>query len=521
MLALRAYFARLASVFGTRMLIYSVLVQLLLKGSAQALLMSTLLPLFKNGLHIQATSLQVYTMVVMLPWSLKPLLGVLSDFTVLCGYHKRWWMLLSVVGGAGSIALSYAALSGPSSGALVVCFAGAVMQIALFDLLVEGAYSAVMREHKFVGSDMVVLVQASHVIGTALVNTFVGSLSDAGVYRVMLGILLGLLLAPLPLTWLNWLGEERVTDSTCGIEAMAVPQGREREQIWVVSGAGVAALAVTIVANAASPDYAAVLALLCAIACVLGAFSVFRKNIARLALHTVLVTISRPALGSALDYFYTADANCLPGGPHFSFRYYQTVVGIVSSIAQLLGIWLYHMTLSTLTYRRVAWIVTGLRCLGGISDMILVNRWNIALGVPDKVAYMVGEAMIEPVFVMLSYTAGVVLTAKVVPKNAESSVYAFLAGVYNFSAITARLSGVIIYDAVGVRTVPDPECNFSPLGGLVIVCNIVLPLVIGLPAALLIPDSFQNESLEEEEAGVATHAAGDVWLAEPDTDIGE
>ena len=171
--------------FGTKLIVYVVLVQLILKGAAHAVLMATLLPLFKNGLGIPASGLQVYTMVAMLPWSLKPLLGLLTDHTVLGGYHKRWWMLGTLATGVSSMGLSYAALAGPSAGGVVACFAGAVLQIALFDLMVESAYSAVMREHPYTGADMPVLVRGSEIVGGTLVITFVGALSDAAAYRAL------------------------------------------------------------------------------------------------------------------------------------------------------------------------------------------------------------------------------------------------------------------------------------------------------------------------------------------------
>jgi hypothetical protein len=63
----------------------------------------------------------------------------------------------------------------------------------------------------------------------------------------------------------------------------------------------------------------------------IGTFWLFEPMVARIAVYQVMTTITRPALGTAMDYFYTADATCLPDGPHFSFMYYMMYVGIVGT----------------------------------------------------------------------------------------------------------------------------------------------------------------------------------------------
>lgn len=513
-LAGKAYFVRVKRVFGVRMLAYVALVQLLLKGSANAVAWATVLPLFKNVLHVEATSLQLYSMVIAVPWAVKPLLGMASDYTVIGGFHKRPWLFGGLLCGLTCGASLYAAYYNRSAGGLAVCFAGVQMQIALFDLMTEASFSTVMRLHPYTGADVVTLMQGCHLTGSLLVTSFVGPLSDAGAFRALFAITLALCLVPLPMTVFNWLGEERVSHEC----ARLVERREERGQALVIGGAGVGAVLVAVLANTADPVWAAVMALLVAASCVLGAYAVFPRTVAALALYQVLTTLSRPGLVSALEYFYTADARCLPGGPHFSFAYLQTVVGIVSALCGLLGVVLYQWWLGGMRYRRVIWITTTLRAAMSFSDLWIVKRWNVALGVSDKAAYLLGEAMLEPVFVMLNYILGTVLVAKSVRPGMESSIYAFMAGVYNFAAVTARLVGALLYEAAGVRTVVEPgeaHCHFAPLGWLIVVCYMLLPLAVGLPAAYLVPDIHQDQPLEDEDEPPRELPA--MWL-EPDSD---
>jgi len=513
---------RTKRIFGWRLLAYIGIVQVFLKGAATSITMSTMLPLFKNRLGIEASSLQLYMMAVMVPWSVKPIMGLITDLTVLGDYHKYYWMLGALgIGVTGSI-FSFVAFSTGSIAGLVICFTMTQVQVALFDLMVEATYSAVMRAHPYTKSDVVTLAQGCQIAGGMIVLTFVGALSDALAFYALFSIALVLYLITLPFTLLNWMGERPVYDPNArgvlrlvGSDRLA----REGRRAVVILFAGIGAIVVAVVANTADPAYAMVLALLLAAGCIMGAYAVFPRTVAALALYQVIATISRPSLGSALDYFYTADAVCLPDGPHFSYAYYQTVVGIVSSLASLGGVLGYQWVLSGMPFRRVAMLTTVSRCLGGATDLWMVLRWNVAIGIPDALAYLVGEAMLEPVFVMLNYVLGTVLISKVVQPGMESSIYAFMAGIYNFSSITSRLTGALIYESAGIRTVLEPsalQCNFDALWWLIIVCHITLPMCCTLPAAwFLVPDVAQDQSLVPAEE---QHVRGMQLVLEPDSD---
>jgi hypothetical protein len=87
------------------------------------------------------------------------------------------------------------------------------------------------------------------------------------------------------------------------------------------------------------------------------------------------------------------------------------------------------------------------------------------------------------------------LLSKVVPRGFESSCFAFLAGISNYASMISELSGGLIFEAAGIRTL-SPTCNFDNLWWLILLCHASLPIVIGLPAALLIPNVLQTEELK-------------------------
>ena len=87
-----------------------------------------------------------------LPWSLKPLYGLLSDAVPLLGSRRRGW--LALVSGVAALALAIVALAPADSGlVLVVGLAVATMAVAFADVVVDAHMVEVAqpRQHKRVG----------------------------------------------------------------------------------------------------------------------------------------------------------------------------------------------------------------------------------------------------------------------------------------------------------------------------------------------------------------------------------
>ena len=96
---------------------------------------------------------------------------------------------------------------------------------------------------------------------------------------------------------------------------------------------------------------------------------------------------------------------------------------------------------------------------------------------------------------MLNYIPATTLLSKVVPPGMESSAFAFMAGIFNFSNMISELSGALIFDAAGVKT--TLPCNFDSLWWLILICHVIAPIAVGVPAAWMIPNVFQTEELQE------------------------
>ncbi len=507
-----SYASRLRHVFGWRFLAFLGVSQGALKGALLYIVSAVMLPLYKNVLGVDAVSLQFYMLITMVPWSIKPLLGLASDYVSVNNLHKRPWLLQSLVIGCIGMGLSFLALTHRSALGLSLCFAGVQLQIALYDLMSEAVFSARMRNHdaqepdetQRTGSDIVTFSQVLQTVGGIGATLFVGVMADRQAFVAMLAVASVLCFTPLLPTLWGWLSEERDQERDPGqrrhccwgaVQFASAERVREqRNMMLVILFTGLAAPVTAVIVNAGDAAVGMAVASVFCAAAVLGAYACMPRMVAHLALYQVLKNVGSPSVGSALDYFFLADEACVPGGPAFSFRYYYFVAGIVGYGATLAGGLIYQAFFSKMRFRTVVLLTTVLSALTGLSDLFIVTRANIALGIPDKMAYVCGEAIVEPLIGMLAYIPVAALLSKAVVPGMEGSVYAYTAGISNFSSMIRELSGALLFDAAGVTTVVP--CNFSALPWLVLVCHAGLPLVIGVAAAWLIPNEYQTADMQ-------------------------
>lgn len=512
--SIQEYGKRMNRILGWKFLAYLVFSQLISKGALRTLVLSMMLPFFRNS--VDAGTLQLYMMIVMLPWGLKPVLGLLSDLILIGGYKKRGWVLIGCAIATFSAAGLFFALHIPLGVTLLMM--GIQFQISIIDLLSEAKYSEIRKETPELGSDASTLAQGLQSVGAILVMTFVGFLADAKLFYAMFIITACLVVAPIPPTLLGWLPEIRVLEASFFQLIDREQLYRDRFVIGVVGFCGLSSMVSGAVANFVTPVAGLGVAALLLILCLAGCWSAFPSGVTQVALYQVITTISSPAMGGALDYYYTATPECLADGPHFSFAYYITYTGTAGAIISLFGVGFYQVFLSRMRFRPVLLITTVLASLAGLSDLSIIMRWNESIGIPDKVAYMVGEAVLEPFIGQLGWIPVSALIALSVDPSMAASTFAFMAGISNFAYMFRELSGVIIFTGAGIVT-SGTECNFDALALLVLLNHIVLPILIGVPAVFLISNISQDENLDEAEEEADEEDEDDVLTFDNEEDF--
>jgi len=128
-----AFGRRMVDNFGWRFLFLLASVYFGVKGLVYRISYAAFLPYLRHKLGVDdATRYQSLFTVCLLPWSLKPFLGMISDVLPIGGYHKRWYIQASVVVGVVACALLAAAPVGKVAG-------GAMAAVLFFFITAETA----------------------------------------------------------------------------------------------------------------------------------------------------------------------------------------------------------------------------------------------------------------------------------------------------------------------------------------------------------------------------------------------
>uniref|UniRef100_A0A0K6S7N9 Uncharacterized protein n=1 Tax=Chromera velia CCMP2878 TaxID=1169474 RepID=A0A0K6S7N9_9ALVE len=502
------YVQRVSDNFGGKFVLLLLSVYFGCKGALSTFTNSTMLPYFK-GMGLDGIAYQTNSMVAGAPWGMKGLIGALSDSLPLGGYNKKPYMLLVAV--LGSAAVLVLAVTPPSHLAgvpaiVAVLFLFVNLEIATLDLLCEGKYAELMVEKPHTRSDIVTFVWLCVGIGGGLVNCVVGPLNDHYGATLVFWLCLPFACQAVVPVLLGWLPEKRVpAEKNNRFDTTKIKERKGLFLLAAVMAFGAIGLAAIGLVGIAWVNLLYSVGASAGL-CVMGFFCL-PPMLAQCNLYLFLQDSLYISIGGALDYWFTADAACVPGGPAFDYTYYNTFTALVGTAASGVGLWAFQSFMSDWRFRPVFWVSTIMKIGASLFDLAIVMRWNITvLGIDDKFFYLLGDAIVLPVCSMLNFMPAVVLTSKLCPKNMESTVYAILAGFANFGSSVAKAVGVWAIEAAGVKT-KSPDCEFSSLPSLIVFCHCILPALSVPLTFLLIPDKRMSESILDpsEEA----HGEGD------------
>ena len=112
--------------------------------------------------------------------------------------------------------------------------------------------------------------------------------------------------------------------------------------------------------------------------------------------------------------------------------------------------------------------------------------------------FLLGNACFESLLGIFWGVASSAIYAKAAPPGMESAVFAYTVGISNFCTMVSSLiaSGAVKWS--GMVTIDQGQgCNFDALPWLIVLCQMIIPLVIGMLGILLIPNKLQTEHLIE------------------------
>lgn len=490
----KVYKNQLLEAFGGRFIALLFITQCLLKGLVFAIATEGILPLFKD-MGVSAIRLQVLGAVALSPWTIKPLFGIVSDLVAIYGFHKRYWMLLSTI--IGIVGAVFMVIEIHSPIAITFFLAMINMEVAICDLLSEGKYSELMRKNPQTGSNIVTLATGFQVVGVIVGTGFIGPLADVKLYRVINIIALVMCVTPIvPILW-GWMPEVQRPGPYIMLDTVEL--GKKWKVIVVVMFTGLAAPAMAAITAFSIKWVGLMCSCIVLVISVIGGYAWMPKRlIGHVALYQMLTSLSKLSFEGPLSYFFLADETCLPGGPKFSYSFYLTVTGVVGAVTSLVTVFIYQLVFSKWNYRSVLIFTSILASLGGLFDFVIVKRWNLIIGIPDSVFFLIGDDVFHNLVTMLYWIPSSSILGKVCPEHMESSTYAYLAGVSNFSRMVSTIAGAWLAELLGVRS-NGSDCNWEPLPWLLLFGHVILVLVVSIPAAWLIPNKPQDANLLEDD----------------------
>lgn len=507
----------------------------LLKGVMDYLAAGVLLPYAKE-LGFDGVAYQRAYAVALLPYALKCVVGLCSDWRPLCGYHKKHYMLIACLVGvscAVGLVVLPSELAASSLAVVSLLFFGIHFQVATLDILCEGVYCKVVQANAAVGAQLVAFVGFLNTAGQMLGLAVVGPVSDAFGTRPLLWCFLPLAAQALLPVSLNFLGERRVSAATesavpdeaetaAALPAATAPKatlregeigakkssalsrwrekcvrqrGSRRGILWVTAATALCALLSAAVSLSAasllSPPFLALTLTLIPLALCLG----MPGQLARSACYFFLDRLLHVNITGALNYFFTADEECLPGGPNFDYTYFCTYTAVVGSLAAFFGIFCFQRWFKGWSARSVFCVINLIRVVAAVFDLVIVNRLNTKVGLPDKFVYILGDAIVVQLLLsLIRMTASLTVARQCLPRL-EATTYAIISGVQNLGATCSKVLGALATERVGMKMKREPggpPCDFSGLSLLIVVCNCALPLAC-LPLALvLLPGEAMN-----------------------------
>lgn len=465
------------SKFDPRFLAFAGSVYMGLKGGAGSLLRLAMLPLFKTLVNVSSsTQYQKLTLIVLLPWSLKGIFGLLSDFFPIFSFRKRYYILMASIVGTVAMA-AVAATAATSASATTVAFLLFVVnvQIAWVDICTEAKYAEYMRGLPETGGLLVSLIWGSMFCAQTVAVIIGGLLADAGRTDIILWIctvLCGQVIGP---TLAGWLAEDPCT----------APEF-DRGLVITAGTITAAAAGLTVVTLVGSWMVHIVYAVLSAVVISAVAWRYLPPDIARANQYMFMSSALYLSYPGSMDYFFTASSKCVPNGPAFPLSYYITVLGLSASVVGVFGIIIVQRFFGSASFRRLFWCTTGFKCIASIFDVVIVKRLNLP-HIPDKVFMMLGSGMAIPLAQTMDAMPAVVLTSKLCPRQHEAVFYAILAGYQNFGSALSVLLGSAAAEAAGVEF-NDDVCTYDNFAAMIVAGNVVLPLLCIPLAYFLIPD---------------------------------
>jgi folate/biopterin transporter len=372
----------------------------------------------KDELGLSPAQVAALTGVAALPWVIKPLFGFISDGLPILGYRRRPYLILSGLLGAGAwLSLATVVHSAPLATLAITITS---LSVAFSDVLVDSVVVERARGESLSSSgSLQSLCWGASALGGLLTAYASGLLLSRFSPQTVFGVTA---VFPLLVSAVAWGIAEQPIDSPPN----PIAQGKQQIQmVW----------------------------------------SALRQRAIWLPLLFLFLWQCTPTGDASFFYFATND---LGFPPEFLGR-----IRLVSSLASLIGVWLFQRYLKAIPFRTIFGWTTVISSLLGLTTLILVTHTNRALGIDDR-WFSLGDSLLLTAMGQITFMPVLVLAARLCPPGIEATLFALLMSVFNLAGLVSQEGGALLTHQLGIT-----EHNFDRLWLLVTITNLggLLPLL--------------------------------------------
>jgi hypothetical protein len=498
------FFRSLQSDYGIRFLILTSLVAHWLKGFCRAQSQHSIRYLLQLW-GVPGPQLDTYQSIADLPWSLKPLIAILSDMFPIFGFKKIPYVTIAT--GFGISGLCVTSFLSPTSTPVQAPVIGLFLANFCWmtaDILIEGLAARRMAEHPESGPNFVMFISIGQQVTFLLSSVISGMVFEKCEDGPQLNISLCLVPTILSLYPMlaNFGGETRIR--SC--REARINQWRNQKTIILISiTSGILCLLYALVGIMVH-DTTVIFSFCLFILFTLNSltWASFTPAVGRLVLFLGIVSATNLSISGPAQYFYTDTVAQYPEGPHLEPWFFVTVCGIVGSVVAIIASCIYAL-FKQAKYRFVYIAIILLNATLSAPNSFLFSRLNLKWGIPDH-WFVATDTAFQTAVQALFYAPALLLLSRVSPDQMESSMFAILAANSNLaSTISGPISGFIC-QLFGIT--PDGSANESSKFENMWKANILMSCIKLTPLAFvwLLPNISMCESLDNVRSAVTRNS---------------
>ena len=402
----------------------------------------------KDDLGLSPAEVASMVGITMLPWTIKPLYGLVSDGLPIFGYRRRPYLLLSSILGIGAwlsmglwVSTPFWAIAMIAVGSLSLACSDAITDALIVQrarLEAEGDAGS-LQSFSWIASSIGAII-AAYLSGYLLEHFGAKTVFEITAILPLLVGISAFAIADPPMSNIFIVAADPHRPHSEGGQPPAQPSPTSK--LWM-----------SLRFN----------------------FSQLRQAFTNKAIWMPAAFLflwqATPSADTAFFYFTTNELNFNPE--------FLGTIKFFASWAGLLGVWLFQRFFKGVPTRTIFFWTTIISTALGLTSLLLVTHANRSLGIDDR-WFSLGDSLILTVAGRIAFMPVLVLAARLCPEGIEATLFALLMSVLNISALCSFQLGAGLTHLLGVT-----ESNFDNLWILVLIANITsllpLPLLNWLP----------------------------------------